>query len=146
MRRWVAVALSVGLAGCGWVGFRKPLGDDELRLSSEVRAYYAEVQRAFAAGNAQALSALFDAGIVAPMTKPQVDAWAEKFFAEHGRARLRILALTIDDLGLQRAVVTLRYSVVTPDGKGGFAGAERDTLVRRAGRWYTAAWEKLPSD
>lgn len=146
MRRRMFLAFAAGLAGCGWIGFRRPPTDDELRLSAEVRSYYTQVQGAFAGGDAQALSSLFDAGIVAPMTKAQVDAWAEKFFAEHGRARFRILALEIDDLGLQRAVVTLKYAVETPDGKGGFAGTERDTLVRRGGRWYTAAWEKLSSD
>lgn len=144
MRRWVFLLLSVGLVGCGWISFRKPPSDDELRLSEEVRSYYTEVQRAFAAGNAQALSALFDAGIAWPMTKAQVEDWAETFFAEHGRAHFRILELTIDDLGLARAVVTLKYAVETPDGKGGFAGSERDTLVRRAGRWYTASWERGP--
>ena len=144
MRPWALLTLAAGLAGCGWIGFRKPPTDDELRLSSEVRSHYVEVQQAFASGNAQALAALFDAGLAAPMSKPQVEAWAERFFAEHGRARLRILSLEIDDLGLARAVVTLKYAVETPDGKGGFAGTERDTLVRRSGRWYMAAWEKAP--
>lgn len=142
MRCGLLSTLAVLLSGCGWVSFRKPPTDDELRLSSEVRSYYTEVQQAFAAGNAQGLSSLFDPSIVSPLTKPQVQAWAEKFFAVHGRARFRILSLTIDDLGLQRAIVTLEYAVETPDGKGGFGGTERDTLVRRSGRWYTAAWEK----
>lgn len=144
MRALVVIAASLALGGCGWIGFRKHLTDDEIRLQREVRAYYAEVQRAFAAGNSQALSSLFDPSIVKPMTKKEVEAWAEKFFAENGRGHFKLLSLSLDDLGRERAVVTIRYEVTTPSGKGGFGGSEQDTLVKRSGRWYTAAWVKLP--
>lgn len=142
MRRVPLIALLLALSGCGFVSFRKAPTDEEVRLTGEVRAYYAEIQRAFAAGNTQALSSLFDASITRPMSKPEIDAWAEKFFAEHGRARFRILSFEIDDLGHEQAQVTLKYAVEPADGKGGFGGTEQDSLVKRGGRWYTRAWER----
>lgn len=145
MRRAALLLSALGLlAGCGWISFRKPPSDDELRLTREIKLYYAEIQRAFAAGNPQALSSLFDSSIVKPMSKPAIDAWAEKFFAEHGRARFHILSFALDDVGFDRALVTLKYQVEPADGKGGFGGTEQDTLVKRSGRWYTSSWEKLP--
>jgi hypothetical protein len=143
MRRALAfLALLAASSGCGVVSFRKPPTDEELRLTGEVRSYYAEVQRAFAAGNPQALSSLFDASITRPMSKAEIDAWAEKFFAEHGRARFRILSFEIDDLGHEQALVTLKYAVEPADGTGGFGATEQDSLVKRNGRWYTRSWER----
>jgi hypothetical protein len=142
--RALAVSAAILLSGCGSIGFQKHLTDDELRLQREVRDYYAQVQRAFAAGNSQALASLFDASIVKPMTKKEIEAWGEKFFGEHGRGAFKLKSLTLDDLGRERAVVTIKYEVTTPTGKGGFGGTEQDTLVKRSGRWYTAEWEKLP--
>lgn len=141
-RALALLPLLAALSGCGFISFRQPPTDDELRLTGEVRAYYAEVQRAFATGNPQALSSLFDASITRPMSKPQIDAWAEKFFAEHGRARFHIMSLEIDDVGHEQAEVTLKYAVEPADGKGGFAATEQDSLVKRGGRWYTRAWER----
>lgn len=144
MRPIAAALLALALGGCGLISFRKPPTDEELALTHSVRAYYGEVQRAFAAGNAQALSSLFDPSITRPMSKPEIDAWAEKFFADHGRARFHILAFSIDDVGYEKAEVTLKYAVETVDGKGGFAATEHDTLVKREGRWYTRSWERQP--
>lgn len=144
MRRTIAAcAALLLLSGCRYVSFARPRSDDELRLEREVRAYYNEVRLAFAAGNSQALSSLFDPNITKPMTKAQVDAWADKFFNEHGRARFRIKHFELEELGFERAVVLLEYAVEPSSGHGGFGGSERDTLVKRGGRWYTASWEKI---
>jgi hypothetical protein len=140
----LSLIAALSLAGCGWISFRKPPSDDETRLTREVKAFYTEIQRAFAVGNAQALTSLFDPSITRPMTKPEVQAWAETFFAAHGRARFKILSLTIEDIGFLRAVVTLKYQVEPADGKGGFGATEEDTLVKRTGHWYVASWEKVP--
>ena len=142
LSRLLGAAL-LATAGCGYVSFRKPMTDDELRLEREIRGYYAEIRAAFAAGNPQSLATLFDPNITSPMSRPEVERWAEKFFAEHGRAHFKIEGFSLDELAFERAVVTLRYRVDTPDGRGGFGGAERDTLVKKSGRWYTAAWERL---
>ncbi len=130
------------VAGCGMISFRKAPTDDELRLQREVRGYYTEVREAFATGNAQMLVSLFDTNITQPMTKPDIEKWAADFFGKHGRASFKITALDIEELAYERAVVSLRYRVETPDGQGGFAGSEIDTLIKRHGRWYTARWQK----
>src|SRR5262245_35687304 len=127
-RRLAVVLAALLLGGCGWVRWGpQRVSEDEVRLDAEIRDYYASVQRAFAAGNPQALSSLFDASIVQPMTKAQVEAWAEEFFAKNGRAGFKILSFSLEDLGRERAVVLLRYAVRTPGGRGDFAGSERDT-------------------
>lgn len=146
MRAWTSsiAACALLLSGCGWVSFRKTPSDDELRLEREVRAFYSEIQSAFAAGNPQALASLYDASISKPMTKPEIEAWIEKFFAEHGRGSMSYSSFSIDELGHARAVVTLAYKVETPDGAGNFGGSERDSLIKRGGRWYMAGWQTLP--
>ena len=65
------------LSACGWVSFGRIVSDDELRLRSEVRSYYDEVARAFATGNAEALSRLYDPAIARPMTREQILAWGK---------------------------------------------------------------------
>jgi hypothetical protein len=138
--------LLVGLSGllsCSYISFQRPPTDDEILLRQSLKAYYNEVQSAFAAGNPAALASLFSPSITRPMTQGEIRAWADKFFAEHGRARFKIKGLEIEELSFVRAVVTLTYSVETPDGKGGFAGTERDILERARGRWSIAAWDKL---
>lgn len=141
MRRLLPLAALV-LSSCGYVSFERAKTPDEVRLEQSVRAYYGDVRRAFAVGNADALTALFSPSITHPMTQAQIRAWAEKFFSEHGRARMRIDRLDVDELGFVRAVVTLTYRVETPDGKGAFGGTERDVLERRDGRWFVASWDK----
>lgn len=138
------LALALLASGCGWVSFGRRMSDDELRLRSEVKSYYGQVARAFAAGNPDALASLFDPSIARPMSHAEVKTWAQGFFAKNGRAGFRVESLEIESIGPAEAVVLLRYRVETPDGKGDFAGTERDTLSRRKGRWYIAAWEKLP--
>lgn len=143
MRRIPLVLLLV-FAGCKYISFGRRMSNDEIRLQQEIRAYYGDVQRAFAAGNAQALAALFDSSIVKPMTYAQILAWGEKFFSENGPARFRIESLEFDALGHRQADVVMKYRVVTKDGKGDFGGVEADRLVKRGGRWYMTEWEKLP--
>jgi hypothetical protein len=144
MRAGWAILTSFLIGGCGWISFRKPPTDDELRVERELRLYYTEVKRSFAVGNPQALASLFDASITRPMSKPEIERWSEDFFKAHGRASFTIQKFELDELGADRAVVTIRYRVDTPDGKGSFAGVESDELVKRNGRWYIAGWEKLP--
>lgn len=122
-RRLLAVAAAASALGaCGWVGFRKPATDQELALEREVRAFYSDVQRAFAVGNEQALALMLPSWGAAPRRA----------------ARFKPLALSFDDLGPQRAVVTLKYSL---DGE---TAARQDTLVKRSGRWSAAESERLP--
>jgi hypothetical protein len=143
MRRLtVLLAAAVGLSSCGYVSFERAKTPDEVRLEQSVRGYYGDVRRAFAVGNADALTSLFSPSITHPMTQAQIRAWADKFFAEHGRARMRVEKLDVDELSFVRAVVTLSYRVETTDGKGSFGGAERDVLERRDGRWFIASWDK----
>lgn len=141
---WLATLLLAGLGACGYVSFGRKVGTAEWILQQEIRSYYDNVQLAFAAGNPQALAGLFDPGIAKPMTQTEILAWGEKFFGEHKKARFRIEKLVFDELGYLQAVVTLTYRVETPEGRGDFGGTERDALVKRRGRWYISAWEKLP--
>lgn len=131
-----------GLAGCGYVSFERPKTPDELRLIQSVHDYYGELGQAFAAGNADTLAELYSPSLSHPMTRAQLRAWAEKFFAEHGRARLVIKRLDVDELGYVQAVATVDYAVETPDGRGDFSGVERDVLERKKGRWAIASWDK----
>lgn len=131
------------LAGCGLVkiGPAKPLRQSV--VEQELRDYYAQVQLAFARADEGALTELFDASITKPMTRAQIRAWAKEFFTKNGRCRFVIEDLELVDLGPGRAVARLRYRVVTPGGKGDFAGAEMDVLEKRAGLWRVTAWEKV---
>lgn len=138
---WPLAAVAL-LGSCQYVSFGRRVTDDELRLRAEVKAYYGDVARAFAVGNAQALAALFWPSITKPMTQGQILQWADKFFAEHKSARFRIRKLEFDTIGFTEANVSLAYSVETPGGAGGFDGYEHDKLVRHKGRWYIAQWEK----
>lgn len=142
MRR-LALASLLLLSGCITVGFGRKIGDDELRLRDEVKAYYAQVASAFAAGNEQALAELFDPAIAVPMTQEQIQAWGKKFFAENGPAAFKVEKLEFEGLGRVEGVVLLTYRVETRDGKGSFGGVERDRLVKRGRRWFVASWEKV---
>lgn len=144
MRQLLAALTCLTLSGCGWISFRKPPTDDEIRLRAELKSYYGDVQTAFAVGNAQGLAVLFDPSITTPMTKREIEAWGDKFFGEHGRASFKLEKFELDEMGAGRAVATIRYSVTTPTGKGSFGGTERDELVKKNGRWYVSAWEKIP--
>lgn len=132
------------LPSCGWVNFSRNVSNDELRLRSEVRAYYDEVARAFASGNAEALSRLYDRAIARPMNREQILDWARIFFAQHGRASFKIDHIEFERLGYENAVVVLRYRVETSDGRGGFSAIERSNLVKRGRRWVVTSWEKIP--
>lgn len=142
MRR-LALVLAVLAASCGHVSFERKVTDDELRLRTEVREYYDEVARAFASGNAEALTRLFDAAVAKPMTRAQIQAWAEDFFGAHGPASFKVLKVEYERLGYESAVVVLTYRVQTKDGEGSFGGVERDELVKHGRRWAVTSWEKL---
>ncbi|MBI4061298.1 MAG: hypothetical protein HY403_07690 [Elusimicrobia bacterium] len=131
------------LSSCGYVSFARRISDDELRLRSDVRAYYDEVARAFAVGNADALTLLFDAAMTKPMTREQVAAWGRDFFAKHGPASFKIDRMEYERLGHENAVVLLSYRVETKDGSGNFGGTERDSLSKRGRRWVVTSWEKI---
>ena len=141
--RAITVLLVSLISACGWVSFGRKVSDDELRLRSDVRAYYSEVARAFAGGNAEALTQLFDAPITKPMTREQISAWGKDFFAKHGAASFKVESLDYERLGYENAVVLLAYRVETKDGSGSFAATERDHLVKRGRRWVISAWEKV---
>lgn len=140
--RVLPLAALLLLSSCAYVSFGRKVSDDEMRLRDSVRGYYDEVIMAFAAGNPDALTALFDGAIAKPMTKPQIQAWGTKFFGEHGPARFKIVAIEFERLGYENAEVLLTYRVETKDGKGSFGGTERDYLVKRGKRWIMTAWEK----
>ena len=133
------------MSACGWVSFGRIVSNDELRLRAEVRSYYDEVARAFATGNAEALSRLYDPAIARPMTREQILAWGQDFFGKHGPASFKIDHVEYERLGYENAVVLLRYHVETADGQGGFGGTERDQLVKHGRRWIMASWEKVPN-
>lgn len=144
-RRGWALALFIGVsaAACDYISFSRWASPDEVRLQEELRGYYGELKGVFAMGNSQALAGLFDASITRPMTQEQILAWGQNFFSENRTAVFRIDKFEVEELGYQRAVVMLTYRVETPGGKGDFGGTERDTLVKRRGRWYVSAWEKV---
>jgi len=141
--RLIPILAVVLFSSCGYVSFGRKVSDDELRLRSDVRAYYDEVVQVFAAGNADALALLFDAAIAKPMTREQILAWGKKFFGEHGPASFKVEKVEHERLGYENAVVLLTYRVETKDGKGNFGGVERDYLVKRGRRWVVASWEPV---
>lgn len=135
----VAAAL---LASCGYVSFERKVSDDELRLRSDVRAYYDEVVLAFASANPDALALLFDSAIAKPMTREKILSWGKDFFSKHGPASFKIERVEYERLGHVNAVVLLSYRVETKDGNGNFGGTERDYLAKRGRRWVVTSWEK----
>lgn len=143
MRRALLLGL-LTLGACVRLDLGRRVSDDEQRLRRELEGYYVDVAAAFAAGSPEALTALFDPAITRPMTAAKIREWADGFFAEHGPARFKIVSLDVERLGYGSAVATLTYRVETRDGKGSFAGVERDEFARKKGRWVMTAWEKLP--
>lgn len=143
MRRTLIIAAAALLGACGYVSFGRKVSDDELRLRADVRAYYDEAAQAFAAGNHEALTLLFDAAIAKPMTRDRISAWGKDFFAKHGAASFKVEKLEYERLGYENAVVLLTYRVETRDGTGNFGGTERDYLSKRGRRWVVTAWEKV---
>jgi hypothetical protein len=145
MRAAVLIALTLLTDACAQVdlGFGRRVSDEEYVLRAGIRDYYAEVAAAFAAGNAQALAALFDPDITTPMTRAAIEKWGEDFFKKHGPARFEIEKLDFERAGHVSAVVELTYRVKTRDGDGSFGGTERDQLVKRGRRWSISAWEKV---
>lgn len=131
------------LSSCSYVSFGRKVSDDELRLRSNVRAYYDEAAQAFATGNADALALLFDAAIAKPMTREKILSWGKDFFAQNGPAKFKVERLEYERLGYENAVVLLTYRVETKDGKGNFGGIERDYLSKRGRRWVVTSWEKV---
>lgn len=141
--RTLPLIAAVVFSACGFVDFGRKVSDDELRLRASVRAYYDEVALAFATGNHEALTLLFDAPIAKPMTRAQISNWGRNFFTRHGTAAFKVVNLDFERLGYENAVVVLTYRVTTKDGTGDFGGMERDYLAKRGKRWTITAWEKL---
>lgn len=137
------LAAALLASSCGYVSFGRKVSQDELRLRSDVRAYYDEVAQAFAAGNADALALLYDPAIARPMTREKILAWGKGFFGEHGTASFKVEKIEYERLGYENAVILLTYRVTTPDGRGSFGGTERDYLIKRSRRWVVTAWEKV---
>ena len=143
MKRHGALLAAAGLAGaCAYVGFDRGLSPNEIVLQQEIRAYFNEMQEAFAAGNAQAFAGLFDPSISRPLSRDQIQARAEAFFAENKTAHLRIDHLTFEELGRLGAAVTASCRVEPQPGRHALGAVERATLVKRRGRWYVASWEE----
>ena len=140
--RALPLLLILLIPACGWVSFGRKVSEDELRLRTDVRSYYDEVARAFALGDAEVLTRLFDPSIAKPMTREQILAWGKDFFAKHGAASFKIERIEYERLGYENAVVLLTYRVETKDGKGNFGGTERDYLIKRGRQWNVTAWEK----
>lgn len=131
-------------SGCIVPSLRKPPTLEESLKEKELRDYYRDVQNAFAQGDAKALADLFDPSIAKPMTYGQILAWGEKFFGEHGPALFHVDKMEILELGWRRAVTRLTYRVKTKSGRGDFGGAERNSFIRKDGRWLMSSWEKEP--
>ncbi len=144
MRIFLLALVCLPLTGCVKLGFNRTQDIRESVRESEIREYYSRLQLAFAQGDSEALAVLFDPAIKKPMTHAQIITWGRKFFSKNGPAHFRIIKLTIDDMGTERAVVTLEYAVETEGGAGDFGGTEIDTLTKKKGRWLTAAWEVVP--
>lgn len=141
-----SLALTALAAGCSSfsLNFGRPVTEEEMILREQIRSYYDQVAAAFAAGNADALAGLFDAGIARPMTQDKIRAWAKEFFEKHGPAGFKVSKIDYERVGHVTSVVTITYRVTTRDGDGSFGGTERDQLVQRTGRqWYVTAWDKL---
>ena len=146
-RPWPLLAAALAFSSCVSLNFGRPVSEEEIILRDEIRSYYDSVGAAFAAGNADALANLYDAGIARPMTQEKIRAWGQDFFAKHGPASFKLLKIDFERVGHVSAVVTIVYRVETRDGQGSFGGTERDELVQRTGRrWYVTAWDKLPDE
>lgn len=128
--------------GCAWISFERRVTDQEYAAREEIRAYFGDVQKSFALRDPEAVADLFDPNITRPMTRAQILAWAEKFFAENQAVSYHVDKLSFDDVGPGRASVILTYRVTTAGGKGDFGGTEADELQKRGGRWRVTSWEK----
>ena len=144
-RRALIIGLGAILLGaCVRISFRRAPGAEETALQAEIRRYYWNVAVAFAAGDAEALAALYSSSITRPMTQDQIRDWARDFFARNGRARFHVSELSFDELGYAHAVVTLKYRVEPAKPEGAFGGTETDRLERHSGRWTVASWDRTP--
>lgn len=139
----VLLILSQLVCGCGYISFARPVTQDETIVQEEIKGFYNKIQEAFASGNADSLTGLFAPSITHPMTHDQIGAWAQKFFTDNKNGHFRIDKFSIDNFSYINATVTITYKVETPDQKGDFGGAERDTLMKDHGQWYVAAWDKV---
>ena len=141
--RPVAVLAVVALMGCVRLSFNRKMSTEERVLREEVRSYYDEMATAFAVGNAEAFSLLYDPSITDPMTQDQIRAWGHDFFKKHGPASFNVEKVDFESLGTENAVVKLTYRVVTRDGSGSFNAIEEDRLVKRDHRrWLVTSWKR----
>ncbi len=124
--------------------FSKPMTPTQFALQQQIENfYYEEVDSAFFSGNVEVFCDLYSPGIVKPMDSNQIHAWAQKFFKEHPSAHFVVKNLFIDEMSYVRAVVRVKYQVVTAGGEGSFSGYERDVLTHQKNAWFISSWEKL---
>jgi hypothetical protein len=144
--RLLALAAALFFSGCSMfsIDFGRKITEEENILRADIRAYYDEAAAAFAAGNADLLSELYDPAIGRPMTREQIHAWGVDFFKKYGPARFKVEKIDFERVGHVSAVVVLTYRVETRDGAGSFHGTERDELVKHGRHWAVAAWDKVP--
>ncbi len=149
-------ALSLALFSCSFVSdlnhefgfsFSKPMTPNEFALQQKIENfYYEDVDSAFFSGNVEGFSNLYSPAIVKPMDWNHIHAWAEKFFKTHPSSHFVVKNLFIDEMSYVRAVVRVKYVVITAQGEGSFSGYERDVLVHQKNAWFIASWEKLNTD
>lgn len=149
--RAIFFAILIVVAGaCSYIkniSFRKPLTTNEFVAQQQIENfYYEEMASAFFSANPEALVDLYSPDISVPMTWGQIRAWAQKFFKAHSSSHFKVLSLNVDEMSFVRAVVRVRYSIVSGQGSGSFSGYERDVLVNKKGNWYISSWEKLTND
>jgi len=130
-------------AACGGISFGRKVTDDEVIIQQEIHSFYNQVQEAFATANPDALASLFAPSITHPMNHKEIEDWANKFFVQNKNGHFKIEKLEFEGLSYIKASVVLNYKIETPDGKGDFGGAERDTLTKDHGHWYIAGWDKV---
>ena len=129
------------------ISFRKPLTTNEFVLQQQIENfYYEEMTSAFFSANPETLVDLYSPDISVPMNWNQIRVWARKFFKAHSSSHFKVLSLSVDEMSFVRAVVRVRYSILTGEGSGSFSGYERDVLIHKKGNWYISSWEKLTND
>lgn len=146
-------ALSLSLFSCSFVtdlthefsfSFSKPMTPTQFALQQTIENfYYEEVDSAFFSGNVETFSNLYLPTITQPMDWNHIHAWAKKFFKTHPSSHFVVKNIFIDQMSYVRAVVRVRYVVITAQGGGSFLGYERDVLVHQKNAWFIASWEKL---
>jgi hypothetical protein len=140
----VALLFAGACSYLGYINFRKPLTPNEFALQQQIEnLYYEDMDSAFFSGNVEALAGLYSPEISVPMDWNKIHVWAVNFFKAHPSSHFKVNSISVDQMSYVRAVVRVRYSIVTVDGAGGFSGAERDVLIHKKKHWFISSWEKL---